>query len=436
MKNRVLNNAMWIIGCKVVQAVLALIVSMLTARYLGPSNYGLLNYAISLTAFVMPIMKLGLDSILVQEIVNCRKEEEGTILGTVIVLTFLSSIISVISIVAFVMVADRGEQTTLIVCFIYSLILFFYAFELIQYWFQAKLMSKYTSLTMLFAYSMMTVYQIFLLVTSKNIYWFAFSKTFDILIIDVVLFYLYHRMGTSRLGFSWDHAKRMLNKSKHYILSNIMIVIFAQTDKIMLKMMIDDAATGYYSAAVNVASMTNFVFVAIIDSARPAIFESKKHDHDAYENNLTKLYSVIIYFSLALCLVMTLFAGLIIRILYGAAYDPAVPALQIVVWFTTFSYLGGVRSIWVLAEGKQSVLWKINLTGAIANVILNLALIPHFSIVGAAIASLVTQIITNVITGYIFKSIRHNNDIMVKGLDPSWGIDFIKNFISNKRRKS
>ncbi len=435
MKNRVVNNAMWIIGCKIVQALLGLVVSMLTARYLGPSNYGLINYAISLVAFLTPIMKLGLDSIVVQEIINSEEKNEGTILGTVITLTCLSSVISIIAVAAFATIANPGETTTHIVCYIYSLILLFYALELMQYWFQAKLLSKYTSITMLIAYVITTAYQIFLLATSKNIYWFVFVKTLDVMIVDAILIGLYHKLGTSKLRFSIEHARRMLNKSKHYILSNIMIVIFAQTDKIMLKMLIDESATGYYSAAVTIAAMTNFVFAAIIDSARPSIFESKKNNNLVFEEKLTKLYSIIIYFSLAQSVVFTLFARLIIKILYGAAYAPAVPALQIVIWYTTFSYLGSVRNIWVLAENKQSILWKINLTGALANVILNSVLIPPLGIIGAAIASLITQFFTNVVTGYIFKSIRFSNTLMIKGLNPAWGIEFVKSFVEQRKHK-
>ena len=69
-------------------------------------------------------------------------------------------------------------------------------------------------------------------------------------------------------------------------------------------------------------------------------------------------------------------------------------------------------------ENKQKYLWRINLIGAFANVVLNFVMIPIWGINGAAIASLITQIFTNVIVGYIIKPIRPNNRIMVKSLDP------------------
>mgnify|MGYP000509610293 FL=1 len=123
--------------------------------------------------------------------------------------------------------------------------------------------------------------------------------------------------------------------------------------------------------------------------------------------------------SLLQSLLITLLSGLIVRILYGSDYAAAVPALRIVAWYTTFSYIGSVRNIWILAEGKQKYLLFINMLGAVANVALNFLLIGKFGINGAAFASLITQIFTNVVIGFIFKDIRQNNYIMLKSLSPN-----------------
>ena len=87
------------------------------------------------------------------------------------------------------------------------------------------------------------------------------------------------------------------------------------------------------------------------------------------------------------------------------------------IYFTTFSYLGSVRNIWILAENKYQYLWKINSVGAFANVILNFILIPRYGAIGAAWASLITQFFTNVVVGFIVTPIRQNNKLMIKGLD-------------------
>lgn len=413
--NKVAKNAVWIIGIRVVQAVVAMLINMLTARYLGPSGFGLITYASSLVAFVLPIMQLGLSNVLVQEIVS-NPEEEGKILGTSITLSVLSSICCIIGVLAFAFVANPGEPETILVCFLYSFVLIFQALDYVEYWYQAKLMSKYTSMISIMAYVIVSVYKIFLLVKGKNVYWFAISNALDYVLISFGGLFLYRRLGGRKLCFSFEVGKKLFSKSKHYILSSMMVTVFAQTDKIMLKMMLDESATGYYGAAVTCAGMTGFVFTAIIDSFRPSIFEGQKEGNEVFFHRLTTLYSIVIYLSLAQSIVMTLFSKWIIYILYGTAYNPAISALQIIVWYTTFSYMGSVRNIWILANEKQKYLWQINMSGAVANVILNAVLIPLIGINGAAVASLITQLFSNVIVGYIIKPIRPNNAIMVESL--------------------
>ena len=211
-----------------------------------------------------------------------------------------------------------------------------------------------------------------------------------------------------------------------------MVTIFAQTDRIMLKQMIDEAATGYYTAAVTCAAITNFVFIAIIDSSRPAIFESAKVSKEAYENNLAKTYSLIIYLALLQSAAMTVLAKPIIRILYGEEYMPAVTVLRIIVWYTAFSYYGGAKDIWILTEGKQKYLIWLNMSGAVANVALNACLIPLYGAAGAAAASLVTQIFTNVIMGIIIKPLRRNSLILLKAMNPALFISMVRDFLKKK----
>lgn len=422
---KVFKNATWIIACKIVQAVLNLVVTMLTARFLGPSGYGLVNYAASVVAFMAPVMQLGLNGVLVQELVN-HPEKEGETLGTALAMTSLSSVFCVAGVVGFAAVANFGEKTTIIVCGLYSLLLIFQALEMTQYWFQAKLKSKYTSIVMLIAYAITSAYRIFLLVRGMSIYWFAVSQAIDYLIIAACLLVIYKKLGAQRLSFSKDAMRRMFAKSKYYIVSNLMVTIFAQTDRIMLKLMDGDAATGYYSAAATCAGLTGFVFTAIIDSARPSIFESKKTDEVSFERNMTRLYSVIIYLSLLQSLFITLFSPLIVHILYGSAYAPTENALRLIVWYTTFSYLGSVRNIWILAEDKQKYLWILNLSGALINVVLNAVFIPFWGIMGAAFASLVTQVFTNVVMNIIVRPIARNNLLMLKALNPRVLLDMVR----------
>ncbi len=414
---QVFKNAKWIIVCRIMQSVIQLVIGMITARYLGPSNYGLISYAASIAAFFLPVMKLGLNATLVRELVEAP-EKEGKILGTSLFLNLLSSVFCIIGVSAFSYVANRNSTEAVIVCILYSTSIFFAAIEMLQYWFQYKLLSKYSSLSMLGAYIAVSLYKAFLLVTGKNIYWFALSHSVEYGLIGILLLIIYVAKRGDRLSFSASLAKEMLSRSKHYILSAMMVVIFQNTDHIMLTAMSGTVENGYYSAAITSVGVVQFVYIAITDSFRPLILSAKKENEALYEKNVSRLYGIIIYLSLAQSVFFTFLAKPIISILYGAQYMSAVPVMQTLTWYLAFSYMGVVRNIWLLAEERQKHLPLINLSGVAVNVLINAILIPKFGAVGAAFASLSTQAFTNFILGFIFAPVRENNRLLLKGINP------------------
>ena len=422
--SKIARNASWIIISKLLQSALSFVVGLLTARYLGPSNYGLINYAISVVTFVLPIVQLGFNNVLVHELTN-SPEKEGELLGTSITLSFLSAVFCMIGVISFVVVTDGGNKEMVWVVAIYSINLILQVFDLLQYWFQAKLMSKYCSITSLVAYIAVTCYKVFLLITSKNVYWFVMSYAIDYFIIAVMLLVIYRKLGGQKLAVDIKLGKQLFSKSRHYIVPGLMVAIFSQTDKIMLNNMLGQTATGYYSAAVTVAMIPAFVYSAIIDSYRPVIF-SNQSNQEWFEQSLRQLYSIVIYISLAQSVVMTVFAELIVGILYGAEFHEAVGALRIIVWFVTFSYFGSVRNIWMLAKDQQKYLWIINASGAALNVVLNILLIPVSGIIGAAIASLATQMFSNFVLSFIIAPLRENNKILLSSLNPKHLLSLLK----------
>jgi len=416
-QHRVARNAAWIITCRLIQALMGLVVGALTARYLGPSNLGSINYAASLTAFIAPVLYMGLNATLVHELVT-REGREGEVLGTSLLIGSLASVVCFIGVCAFAFFVNASEQETVIVCCLYSVGLLFQAADMLQFWFQKNLQSKYYAVAMLIAYTAVSAYRVILLITHKSIYWFAATAIIDHGVVAVILLFAYRRKGGAKFTVSKATAKAMLSKSKHYIIPALMVSIFAQTDKLMLKWMIGQEVVGYYTAAVTICGLSSFVCAAIIDSFRPVIFENKAKSDAAYEGSVTQLYSVILYFSLIQCVGIAALAGVLVQVLYGAAFAPAAPVVLVLVWYTAFSYLGAVRDIWLLGENKQTLLWKINLCGVLLNIGLNLLLIPVWGTLGAAAASLTTQVFTNVILGFVFKGIRRNNTLMARGLDP------------------
>lgn len=424
VNNRILSNAKWIIGCKIVQSLIQFVVGMLSARYLGPSNYGLINYASAIVAFVLPIMQLGLNFTLVQEYCD-DPAREGKILGTALVMNMVSAIACMIGVTTFAAVANRGDRVTILVCALYSTSLFFQALEMLQYWFQAKLLSKYSSVAMLCSYLVVSAYKIWLLASGKSVYWFALSHAVEYGVTGLILLITYKKQGLQKLSISWQIAMMLIKKSRHYITASLMVVAFSRIGGILLTLFCGEAENGFFAAAVTCVWITNFVFSAITDTARPVILDSRKRSIEASERNITRIYALTTWLSLAQSLFFTLFANPVVRILYGEAYLPAVLVLRIFCWQSVFSYMGYVRNIWILAEEKHNQLWKINLCGVVANVLLNAVMIPAWGACGAALASVVTQFVTNFMVGFFMKSIRRNNVLLLRGLNPKYILELL-----------
>jgi len=417
MEKRVFTNAKWIIICRVGQSLLQLIVGMITARYLGPSNYGLINYAASVVAFVLPFAQLGMPSTLVRELIN-MPEQEGEIMGTSMLMSLVSGMACLILTTSFVSIANRGETITLIVCTLYSFSLLFRVMELMNYWFQYKLKSKYPSIIMLGVSIVISIYKIYIVITAKSIYWFAIISTIEFALSGFSMVIIYSGMKNQRYKFTFAMAKRLFRRSKYFILAAAMVTIFQNTDHIMLKMMVGDRQNGFYTAAITCATIFHFLYFAIVDSARPVILEKKIVGSSEYEENLTSLYSIVIYTAVMQAIGFSVLAKLIVVALYGKEYLETVQILQVVVWQIAFSHMGTVRNIWILAEGHEKYIWRINLAGALLNILLNALLIPIHGAFGAALASLLTQIFTNFILNFVVPVLKSNCRLLLMGLNP------------------
>ena len=414
-KNKEVKNAGWIIGGRVAQMALSLVVGILTARYLGPSNYGLIGYGSAYLAFFSALCSLGLNSVIVKELID-HPDEQGEAIGTAIALRLVSSFLSVLMIYGIVSVLDRDEPLTIAVTFLCSIGTFFSSFDMFNYWFQYQYRSKVSSLASLCSYIITSTYKILLLIFGKDVRWFAFATSIDYIVVAILLWAAYARSGGKKLCFSFKKARSMLSVSYNYILSSMMVAIYGHTDKLMLKQMLDSSQVGYYNTAVAVCAMWTFILYAVIDSMTPTILQLKSGEQSLYERKNRQLYAVVFYMSVAVSLVFLVFGKWIILILYGKAYMDAVPILKIITWYTAFSFLGVARNAWIVSEGMQRYLKYMYFMAAVLNVVLNLLLIPHWGASGAAFASLITQVFTGIILPLFIKDLRPNAKLMIDSI--------------------
>lgn len=415
LKSKVTRNAGWIIGGQIYHMILAFAVGLLTARYLGPSNYGLINYAATYTSFFSSFCTLGINSVIVKNFVD-YPDEEGLAIGSAIIMRTVSSFLSVIMMFCITIIADKGERTTHIVIFLCSIGVIFQVMDTLNYWFQAKLQSKFAAIATLISYTVVSIYKVWLLITGKSVEWFAVSTSLDYFVVAVVLLIMYKKHNGPKFAFSVKKAKEIFLSSYHFILAGLMVSIYGSTDRFMLKQMINETEVGYYSTAVSICNTWVFILSAIIDSLYPVILQSFGQDKKKFERKNRQLYAIVFYISVSVSIFFSIFATPIVTILYGSQYLPAASALRVVTWYTAFSYLGVARNAWMVCYNRQNYLKYLYIGATITNVIMNALMIPKGGATGAAMASLITQMSTILIFPACIKQLRPNVKLMIEAI--------------------
>ena len=419
-KRNVAKNAMWMISERIIQMIISLFVGVISARYLGPENYGTLNYGLALVTLFSSIAKLGLESIIVKEYIS-NKDKNGLIMGSALLLRMISGLLSIVTIMIYISIFNPNDHVIFITTLLQSLILIFEVFDLIDFWFQSQLKSKYVAIAKTIAYIVMSVYKIILLVLGKSVEWFAFATSLEYIVILIILSIMYYKNGGQKLKVSLKLGANLLKQSYHFIISGLLVTIYTQMDKIMIGHYIDQTQVGLYSAATAISSMWGFIPNAIINSMRPTIYDAKEKNEELYLRRLKQLYAIVFWCGAFFALGITIFSKLIVEILYGQEYLGATIPLIILSWSTIFAYLATARGVWVVCENKNKYTKRYVFWGAIVNLILNAILIPTIGICGAAIATLIAQIIVAMLAPAFYKdtkaSVRHMLDaIFLKGV--------------------
>ncbi|MCA9329928.1 oligosaccharide flippase family protein, partial [Candidatus Saccharibacteria bacterium] len=287
-----MKNGFWIISERIISTGITVAITLIAARYLGAVNYGILSYGLTLATIFTGLMKLGIDSIIVNELIN-NSQKQGSLLGTSIILRVVSSIFSILSIGLIAYALNSNDEVLVLVSVVQALILLFQAIHILDYWFQSQLKSKYVSIAKIVATAISAIYSIYILVIVESVVWFAASTMLAALVIALLLYVFYRMQGGDRLSWSWTDGQYILAKSYHFIIANVIAMMYVQIDKLMVGSMIGIAELGVYSAALLFCTAWVFLPDSIITSMRPSILSARLKSSSLYLRRLKQLYFVI-----------------------------------------------------------------------------------------------------------------------------------------------
>jgi O-antigen/teichoic acid export membrane protein len=411
-----LKNTSWLFAEKVLRMVVGLFVGIWVARYLGPEQFGLFSYAQSFVGLFLAISTLGLDGIVIRELVKDESRRDKLI-GTAFWLKLFGAF-GVLLLLFFATGFSSNDEQTNVIIFLIASSTIFQSFNVIDFYFQSRVMSKYVvyanTITLFFS----SIVKITLILSGASLLAFAGVVLFDSVILALGLLYFYTKNNLSLRSWHFDKAVAigLLKDSWPLILSSMVISIYMKVDQVMIKEMLDVEAVGQYAAAVRISEAWYFIPMVISASLFPAIINAKKVSEELYYERLQKLYDLMVWLAIAIALPMTFLSDWVIELLYGQAYAGAGDVLMIHIWAGVFVFLGVARSPWLINENLQRYTPFYLSVSMLVNILFNYLFIPSMGINAAAYGTLLAQATGAFIAPIFIKKMRISFFMMIRSL--------------------
>lgn len=408
---RYVRNFSWVIFEKLCRLCISFLVTAWVIRYLGPNEYGLLSFAISFTSFFTVFVTLGLDSLIVRDLVR-NPEHESVILGTGFWLRLSGSVVGFILITLSILLIGYDAGTRILIMVIASGMIL-QAPGVLDPFFQSKVQARCIALSNIWAMIAASVVRIALIFAKAPVVAFAFVFVLDKAVLGGTLYAYYRKAGRTVLAwkFSKATAEGLLRNSLPLIFAGLIVMIYMRIDQVMIRGMLGNEALGYYSAAVYLAEGWYFIGIAASSSLFPAIVRAKAQGQTFYHERLQSFYRVMVWLALCVAVPVHFLADPLIAVIYGGGYRQSADVLRVNVWTGVFVFLGIASSAWLVTENLQRISLIRTSIGAALNIALNFLWIPRYGIVGSAWATLISQAVASYL-GYACSRITFGTFIM------------------------
>ncbi len=384
----VISNTGWQFADNIVRMGVGLLIGIWVARYLGPAQFGLLSFALAFVALFSPLASLGLDDIVVRNLVRDPTTRDES-LGTAFVLKLIGGGASFVAATAVIFVLRPDDDLSRWLVAIIAAGAVFQAFNVIDFWFNSQVQAKYLAIAKSIAFLICAVIKVTLIIGGAPLIAFAWVGTFEILVgaVAIVLAYRSRGLNPRHWKCSWNTAKSLLKDSWPLILSCIVIMIYLRIDQVMLGEMVGSEAVGVYSVAVRLTEVWLFIPTAIYWSVLPSLVEARQTGEELFYGRLQKYYNLMALSAYVIAIPIMLLAKWLVLSLFGSPYEEAGLMLAVMIWANLFTFLELARSAFFNVMNWNRIYFVTLALGAALNVGLNWLLIPRYGGLGAAVAT-------------------------------------------------
>ena len=381
-------NFSWLVFDKLSRATINLILFILLARYLGPDEFGILNYLLALVFLFTSFSSLGMNPVLTNILIKNKKNKDNLIIINSYILRFFASVLGYFVFISFIIFL-HGKNIYLNYSIIIGFTIIIKSYEILFSYFESKSLSKYIVISQTISLLIIFILVVFLIKLNLNIKYLYYCLLIDSLII-FCLINLFYIKNSKKITFKFDFKviNNIFYQSFPVLLSIISIVIYMRIDQIMINLLLSENDVGIYSVSVRVIEMFHFIPKIIMVSYLPVLLISKK-----YNKELIKINSLLFKLSLLIILLIFIFSKFITLLLFGEIYLQSFITTSILSLSLIFVFLGVANEHWYITKNLQKY-YAINVfLGAVTNIILNYFLIPVLGISGAAYSTILTYLL-------------------------------------------
>jgi PST family polysaccharide transporter len=401
------DNFSWLLAEKATRLVLGVGVSFWMARYLGPTQLGMLGYCIALVTLLGFLPALGLDAVVKRDLLQCP-ETTGQLLGSTLVLRLVAGGLgySVVALAALSGWVVQEEESRLLL--ILGLLLFQPLVMAPDLWLQAHLRASWSVTAQLIALLVSSATRVWLIISGGTLVGFATVVVLEMGLSAAGVWLAVRHLGL-RLTMSAAHRATiysLLRESWPLMFSSLAIIIYMKIDEIMLRHLAGPETVGIYAAAAKLSEVWYFLPMLFASSILPALLRARSEGPVAYQRRLQQYYDLSAVTAYMLSIPIALSAPRLVRLAYGEAFAASGPILEVHIWASVFVFLGVARGQWLVNEKFQGFYLGTTVMGAVANILLNLIMIPRWGGLGAAYATLGSYALAVWLASFFHPSVR------------------------------
>lgn len=422
--NNYINNSIWILAEKASRIISGILVGVLVARFLGKEQFGIISYALSVLSIFTVFSTLGLDGIVVRELIT-EKKKKYDIIGTTFWLRFIGSFLVVIASTYYSFMRDPSDRTWIV--FLVSIAVVFQSFSVIDFYFQSEVKGKFNAITQIVTLIISAIVKLVLIYLEAPLSWFASMVMLEAILtaINQLVFYKQNQQEVSQWKFSLSEAKRLLSHSWPIIISAFMQMIYQQADKILIARYLQDMGmVGQYSAATRISEASFFIPVALSAALFPGIINNRENK-PLQLKRLTQIYSLMIWSALFISIGGYLLGDWVIGFLYKDGFPLAPEIFKIHIWITIPVFFGTAWGSWLLALNKQKLITIYQVLVLIFILALEMYMIPKYGIKGAAYSVVFSYLLSLLAIIFVYKP-KESAMLFISALNPKNLFDVYK----------